>query len=149
MTDNVRNLRGENGADDDAGDKDEKDKSLEELEAERARLAAEQEEADGQFALEIPEAKRKINLGTIIPRGVPVELKYKMTGKSIPNVKGGGHGPGRHNRAAARNPRGRGDLRQVHARRRSEHREGDRLRDRRCTPGRQRTLRGRRAAAAG
>lgn len=69
----------------------------EELEAERARLAAEekaadtraQEEADGQFALEIPDGGRKINLGTIIPRGTAVEVKYKMSGKPIPNVKGG------------------------------------------------------------
>lgn len=68
-----------------------------ELDAERKRLAAEeaeadrkaQEEADGQFALEIPDSGRKINLGTIIPRNTPIELKYKMSGKSIPNVKGG------------------------------------------------------------
>jgi hypothetical protein len=66
------------------------------LEAERERLAAEEaaatkdkEEADGQFALEVGDTGRKINLGTLIPRGVSVELKYKMGGKSIPNVKGG------------------------------------------------------------
>lgn len=68
------------------------DQSLEELEREREKLAAEQaasEEADGQFALEIPTTGKKITLGTMVPRGTPVEVKYKMSGKSIPNVRGG------------------------------------------------------------
>lgn len=83
---NVRNLRdGESQADAD------------QAEMERARLAAEEaaadaaadEEADGQFALEIPTTGRKISLGTMVPRGTPTEVKYKMSGKSIPNVRGG------------------------------------------------------------
>jgi hypothetical protein len=87
----ARRAAAKDGGDDPpaAGDGEPGDQSLEELERARAQVAAEQEEADGQFALEIPEAGRKLNLGTIIPRGVPVEMKYKMTGRPIPNVKGG------------------------------------------------------------
>jgi hypothetical protein len=99
--DNIRHLRGDNddGDDPDGGadaGAEGSDQSLEELEAARQRAAEEeaerqreQEEADGQFALEIPTTGRKITLGTMVPRGTPVELKYKMSGKSIPNVRGG------------------------------------------------------------
>jgi hypothetical protein len=91
--DNVHNLHGD-GDDGEGGV--EGPKSVEELEAARARVAEEeaerlrqQEEADGQFALEVPESGRKISLGTLVPRGTPTEVRYKMSGKSIANVRGG------------------------------------------------------------
>ena len=91
--DNVHNLRGEGDGLDAPGEDDQSVEALEEArlraaeeQAERERL---QEEADGQFALEIPTTGKKISLGTMVPRGTPTELKYKMSGKSIPNVRGG------------------------------------------------------------
>lgn len=91
---NVHNLHGDEEPD--TGGVDTGGQSIEELNAARERVAAEeaerqrlQEEEDGQFALEIPDTGRKITLGTLIPRGVPIEHKYKTKGKPIPNVKGG------------------------------------------------------------
>lgn len=55
-----------------------------------ASEAETQEEDDGQFAFEVPEVGgKKVTLGTMIPRGTPVKYAYKMSGKSVPNVKGG------------------------------------------------------------
>lgn len=87
----ARRAAAKDGGDDPpaAGDGEPGDQSLEELERARAEVAAEAQEADGQFALEIPELGKEITLGTMIPRGTPIELKYKMDGKSIPNVRGG------------------------------------------------------------
>lgn len=69
------------------------------LAAEQARLDAEDgkdvgdggttEGEDGQFEFVVPDTGKTITLGTMIPRGVPTKLKYKMDGKSIGNVKGG------------------------------------------------------------
>lgn len=46
-------------------------------------------DADDQYVLDIPEPARKINLGTLIPKGTPTKIAYKMSGKSIPSVQGG------------------------------------------------------------
>ena len=69
----------------DEGYSDGDTQSLKDLEANGATG----EEDDGQFVFEIPESGKKITLGTMIPRGTPTEVRYKMSGKSIPNVSGG------------------------------------------------------------
>lgn len=72
------------------------------LAAEQAKLDAEdgkgldvgdagttEEEDDGQYAFVVPQTGKRITLGTMIPRGCPTKVRYKMSGKSIGNVKGG------------------------------------------------------------
>lgn len=73
----------EQTADFDAADPGAGGRSLEDIEG------AGDEEADGQFAFVVPETGRKITTGTLVPRGTPTEVKYKMSGKAIPNVTGG------------------------------------------------------------
>lgn len=49
------------------------------------------EEEDGQKALvfETIEQGKRITLGSLVNRGTPVSYRFKMGGKSIPDVKGG------------------------------------------------------------
>ena len=56
---------------------------------ERAQDLEVQEDADGQRAFVVEEGGKTVTLAQLIRRGVPTEVRYKMTGKSIPNVEGG------------------------------------------------------------
>lgn len=47
------------------------------------------EEEDGQLVFEVIEHGKKITLGSLVNRGTPVSYRFKMGGKSIPDVKGG------------------------------------------------------------
>lgn len=46
-------------------------------------------DATSQFVFDIPSTGRKVNLGTLVPKGTPIKIRYKMSGKSIPNIRGG------------------------------------------------------------
>lgn len=52
------------------------------------RAETEQEEEDGQQAF-VVEDGTKVTLSSLVKRGTPVEVKYRMTGKAIPNSTGG------------------------------------------------------------
>jgi hypothetical protein len=41
------------------------------------------EEPDGQMEFTFPEPSRKVNLGDLVPKGVPVKLKRKQKGKTL------------------------------------------------------------------
>lgn len=47
------------------------------------------EEPDGQLVFETYEQGKKITLGSLVNRGTPVSYRFKMTGKAVPNMKGG------------------------------------------------------------
>lgn len=73
---------------------EERVRSLEEIE----RAAAEQradagidEEGDGQFAFEVPAGPngKELKWQDLVPKGIPVEHRVAMAGKSIPNPRGG------------------------------------------------------------
>lgn len=47
------------------------------------------EDNEPQFEFEIPDTGRTVNIGTVIPKNTPTEVKYKMSGKSIDAIRGG------------------------------------------------------------
>jgi hypothetical protein len=53
------------------------------------RPETETEEEDGQAAFVVEEAGKSVTLAQLLRRGVATEVKYKLEGKAIPNVKGG------------------------------------------------------------
>lgn len=48
-----------------------------------------EEESDGQLVFETFEAGKKVTLGNLVQRGTPVSYRFKVTGKSVPSIKGG------------------------------------------------------------
>jgi hypothetical protein len=64
-------------------------KSIEEME-ESGELAI-ADEGDGQFAFEVPVGPKgkELTWKDLVPRGIPVEHRVAMSGKSIPNPRGG------------------------------------------------------------
>lgn len=54
--------------------------------------AAQAEESDGQQAWDVDPTGKKMSLGTLCPRGVPVELKVKVQGKGV-TLRGGINDP--------------------------------------------------------
>jgi hypothetical protein len=92
--DNVRSLRQQVDAETDKlareqADMDADDGLSIEERAEKAEAQKLDEEKDGQFAFLVEEKGKTIAFKDLVKRGTEVEVRYKLTGQSIPNVKGG------------------------------------------------------------
>lgn len=57
--------------------------------ADREQEAETKEEEDGQFTIVIEELGKEVTLSSLLKRGVETEVRYTMSGRSIPSVKGG------------------------------------------------------------